>query len=228
MKIEDFRKLCDAQERKELRKPEVLNTLTEQDINNKLGLSNVIAKFLEKFGEIDDDESRIFEKVLRRKFNVKGSGEKNDPFCIKSYLGAGSFLHFNCFFALNKAPNYFVKRMCHQNAYEFAKKSPLKCEIISGICYRKFPFLHSVILVDDYILDFNYDLAMSKDLYLNLFNFEILSIVKSDDIKVNLKMFNKQSKFLAENEITYGDVVFCYDELITILTNEKSCKTIVD
>ena len=101
------------------------------------------------------------------------------------------------------------------------KKQKIMCEILSGICYRSYPFLHTVLLIDDYILDFNYDLIMAKDLYMDLFNFEVISKIKSEDVLANLKLFNGKNKFVKENKITYGDVCFCYYEMLEILKNKQ-------
>jgi hypothetical protein len=121
-------------------------------------------------------------------------------------------------------PNYIEKQCCHSNCYETVKQQTIKCEILSGICYRSYPFLHTVLLIDDYILDFNYDLIMSKDLYMDLFNFEVISKIKSEDVLANLKLFDGNNKFVKENKITYGDVCFCYYELMQIFKNQQGEK----
>ena len=136
-----------------------------------------------------------------------------------------AFLHFSKFLEEEDC-SYFQKRYCFQNVYEFAARNENKSEILSGIAFRDYPFLHSVILVGDYILDFNYDLAMGKDLYFKMFNFEVLSRVDSDYVKENSYLISKDSKFLTSNRIAYGDVAFCFEELVEILKQEKRCEVI--
>ena len=222
MEISDFRNLSQGQKNNELRKPNCLKHLTDVDISNKLGITNTISQFLEMFGSVDGaSAAQIFEKVLRRNFKVTGNGVLGDPFVIKTRFGSGSFLHFNSIFKKGDVPKYFQKRMCHQNAYLFARDSLEHCEILSGICYRNFPFLHSVVLSGEYVLDFNYDLAMSKDLYLKLFNFEVLNRVKSEDIKKSGALIRENGKFFVANEITYGDIVFCFYEIMESMKKQE-------
>ena len=129
---------------------------------------------------------------------------------------------FNHCFKNRQAPSLFKKYQCHSNCFEFAVKTKRSCTILSGISFRNRSFLHSVLLMGEYILDFNYDLVMSKDLYIQLFNFEILNKVNSEDVQKYAYLFYGGSKFFKENEVTYGDVNFCFYELVDIIKKEKA------
>lgn len=220
MKIEEFKKLYDDEKNNLLRYP------TNKDIETLCMEDKYVLRFLiEEYFSVRDDEEYIkdVEKLFKKKFKLKGKGTKEDPITINANFGSGSFMHFSEFFN-KEVPQFFKKNYCYQNAYEFAKQSKEKCKILSGIAFRDYPFLHSVILVNGYILDFNYNLAMSKNLYLNLFNFETLNQINGEDVKSNKALFNKNNKFLKENKIGYGEVVFCFDELVEILKQEKTCE----
>lgn len=220
MEIKVFREFYYAQRRGLIRCPKGLK-LDDELLEDKYLFTHWIANFLN--GKSDFD----YESLLKKNGDLSGKGTIEDPYFINTNFGCGNFLHFSTFLGEDDDFSCFKKRFCFQNVFEFAKSKDQKSEILSGIAFRDFPFLHSVVLVDDYVLDFNYDLAMGKDLYFKMFNFEVLTKVDSDYVKENAYLINKDSKFLIANRIAYGDVAFCFEELVEILKQEKRCEEIV-
>ena len=223
MEIKVFREFYYAQQRELIRYPKGVKD-NDESLEDKYVFTYWIASFLE-----DDHKGKMsninYKGSLKDKADLTGDGTKQNPYHISTEFGSGNFLHVSKFLDNDEILSILKKRYCFQNVYDFAKGCSKKCEILSGLAYRDYPFLHSVILLDDYILDFNYDLAMSKDLYFALFNFKIFNRVDSDFVKENMHLINPDSKFLRINRIAYGDVVFCFKELIEILKEEQSCET---
>lgn len=220
MEIKVFREFYYAQQRGLIRCPKGLK-LDDELLEDKYLFTHWIANFLN--GKSDFD----YESLLKKNGDLSGKGTREDPYFINTNFGCGNFLLYSKFLNANEDTSYIKKRYCFQNVYEFSKRCSKKCEIISGLAFRDYPFLHSVILLDDYVLDFNYNLAMSKDLYFKMFNFEVLTKVDSDYVKENAYLISKDSKFLTSNRIAYGDVAFCFEELVEILKQEKRCEEIV-
>lgn len=225
MKIKEFREFYYAEQRELIRYPKGV-IKDDESLEDKYLYSYWITGYLFHYFEEADSSSVDYKSLLKKNANLSGSGTKQDPYHITTQFGSGNFLHSSNFL-VGENLDYIKKRFCFQNVYEFAKRHSKKCEMLAGLAYRDYPFLHSVILVDDYVLDFNYDLAMSKDLYFKLFNFEVLNRVDSDYVKENMALINPDSKFLKMGRIAYGDVVFCFEELIEILKEEQRCQSIV-
>ena len=223
MELQEFRKLVEQESSNCLRLPLDVMHFSLEDIREKQNITTIIKEMM--LSCLVDEEKNRFQGLkfkLVKKCNLTGKGTLQNPYHIQTNFGEGKFFNFYEYFKKGKIPSVFRKYDCHTNCFEFAVRSNKNCKILSGICFRNFSFLHSVLLIDDYILDFNYDLVMSKDLYVNLFNFEILNVVESEDIKKYVHMFYGGSHFFKENKITYGDVNYCFYELIDILNDEKS------
>lgn len=223
MTIQEFRDLSNDNLKNVLRLPYNLNDDNDYEREYKLNVSSIIINFLLAYTSVDADLNVLeLKKILINNFNLKGNGSLNSLYSVKTQFGGGQFCDLHNFFSNNRYPNFIQKQYCHSNCYDMVKYCKLKCKILSGIACRSYSFLHSVLLVDDYILDFNYDLLMSKDLYMQLFNFEVLSIVDSDDLISNLVSFNGEDKFFKNNNITYGEVCFCYYEILDIVSKKKN------
>lgn len=222
MNLQEFRILMNAENTQSLRAPECLKDLTESEIQQKFIISANIKDLMLNFFCVDEQEFvSALKRVMASRYNLTGQGTAASPYHIDTPFGSGKFLNFYNFFTSRKLPQYLVKQECFSNCYEFAKKQNIHSTVLSGICHRQSSFLHSVLLINGYILDFNYDLAMSKQLYCELFNFEILNEVDSDEIKANAYLFNKKSKFVEQTELTYADVNFCYSDIIKELEKER-------
>lgn len=223
MELQDFRELVAQESSNTLRLPSPMLNSSGEDIKEKFKLTTLIKEMMATtFVEEEKNKLSRIRCKLEKQNNLTGNGTFQKPYHIQTNFGEGEFFNFYRYFKNGRIPSFFRKQECHYNCYEFALRQKRKSSILSGICCRNNPFLHSVLLIDDYILDFNLDLVMSKDLYINLFNFEILNTVDSEDIKMDAYKFYSGSKFFKENKITYGDVNFCYYEILDIINEEKS------
>lgn len=220
MELKEFRKLVEQQHNKKLREPDVLMFLSNEEIKSRFSLLSNIIKFIEK--QYIYDEQYIVHSIKKGLQNCYGLKETNNTFSIHSSNYNGKFKDLHFMFKDYEYPDYILNQFCHKNCFEFALHSENNCSILSGISYRKESFIHSVILLNDYILDFNYDLMMTKELYFKLFNFEVLNVVRSEDLKENIDLIANSNQTLTGNTYTYGDINFCFNEVIENLKLEQN------
>lgn len=125
------------------------------------------------------------ERCLKNNILVErlsGSGSVNKPYTIKTKFGTGRFFKANEIFKNYQTPDFIKKDFCHYNSFMLCQaiaKAGDKATVLGGIACLGRPFLHSVVCINYYgekfVLDFNYNLAMSYNLYVKLFSFNILS-----------------------------------------------------
>ena len=206
-----------------LRMPRSLQFLDEDDMaqctNVRWGICYVIKKYREKspIGK----QCMIIKSALKNAKGVidfYGAGTKEWPFHIKTKWGDGSFYDAHHLFRSHKYPNYIEKQYCFSNCYFLAKEigetNNMSCKVLGGIAYIKdYPILHAVIETEDgFIVDFNYDIVMEKELYFNLFGFEPLTELTSQEIFVKDRLLTRYGKYLVK--YGHGYRIFALDELI--------------
>jgi len=218
MEITKFRSLARLSLLNELPKTNLTKNQTVEELEQKSNLTDLIIQSISFPSDIQ--ENRIKNSIIDfmvKHYELMGSGIFSCPFEIKTKYGAGKFFEAHSFFEDNKYPKFVRKRYCHSNSYEFAKTHNKECTVLSGVAYRRKSFLHSVVQIGDYILDFNYDLVMDKELYMKLFNFVVVSEVKSQDIKENDELMKEK----LSNRVNYGEMNFCYYELLEAIKNNN-------
>lgn len=218
MKLEEYQELKQAERNNCLRNP----ILAEKDsVFSKLLKRSIIGNMLNVLrfeGSVDYSEEYVLSRnVLKSTCALQGNGTVDKPYCLHTPFGEGGFVDVLYFMANNQIPKYIENNSCHRNCYRFASRQVDNCEAITGI-YKlgENAQLHSVIGVNGVILDFNYKIAMTEDLYCALFNFEIINRVDNQKIKQNADFIYKNIKCLG-TEITYAEVLACYDEVLDLL-----------
>ena len=111
-----------------------------------------------------------------------------ESYTIETKFGNGIFFDARKLFIGKEYPKWIKYNFCYANARNYLLTSGLDGKILSGIAFVGKPYLHSVVLVEDDIIDFNYDLVMSKDLYFALTHFEVLSEIDGKDLVENKKI----------------------------------------
>lgn len=153
---------------------------------------------------------------------LNGTGDRNSPFQISTNYGDGIFYPLREFFANKQIPQFIQSNECFNNCYVSMEKMLYKnCRVLSGVAYAGHkPFLHSVVLTNDLILDYNMNLCMSKDLYLKLFCFETLSCLDMKTFKKGYSTIRRNRKYLNQNGVSTIYAVFAYEDLIRYLNEE--------
>ena len=206
-----------------LRMPNSFQFFDEDDMaqctNVRWGICYVIKKFGEK--QLVGKQCMLTKSALKNAKGVidfHGLGTKVWPFYINTKWGGGYFYDARYLFKDKKYPIYIEKQYCFSNCYFWAKEigetNNLSCKVLGGIAYIKdYPILHSVIeLENGFIVDFNYDLVMEKELYFNLFGFETLCELTSQEIFVKDRLLTRYNKYLSK--YGHGYRIFALDDLI--------------
>lgn len=177
MTVEEIKKLINDEDNKVLRKP---NTLKGKKYEDVLNAHKTLKIIIDDVIKNDDREHFLNSMLGKRKMRSVGITKIktiNKVVCmhkIQSYLGEGVFFDAHKLFDDGNYPKWIKPNHCFSNSHLHILQTGIKAKILSGIIFIGKPILHSVILVGDNIIDFNYNLVMSKDLYLNLTHFEIL------------------------------------------------------
>ena len=223
MTLKEAEELREQNLARTLRMPNCLQFIDEDDMaqrtNIRWGVCYIIKKYVEKrpFGK----KSMLLKTALKNARGVEdfyGAGTKDWPFHIKTKWGSGCFYDAHEVFKGAKYPNYIEKLYCFSNCYFMAKEigetNNLSCKVLGGIAYIKdYPILHAVVETEDgYIIDFNYDIVMEKELYFSLFAFEPLSELTSQEIFVKDRLLNKYRNHI--KNYGHGYRVFALDDLI--------------
>lgn len=180
-----------------LRLPSHLSNSSAQDIEMRMFVSNMIKRLLRDFGKYNfiSPENLLWKTALRFIDDVKdlrGLGTKARPYHISTKWGKGNFFNAHYLFNNQQYPKYVEKRMCFSNSLKFAldadSNNEEPCCILSGISlFNAGTGLHSVIEKNGYIIDFNYDLVMDARLYKEIFRFEVLAELSSENLNVKYK-----------------------------------------
>ena len=111
---------------------------------------------------------------------------------------------------INELKTLNRKGNCHLKAVELCNSFENSIVQTGIITIGKVQYLHSVIQFkdengNDIIIDYTRDLWIDKSEYIKLFNFEILSSIKSDDIFEDAKLLKELSPFSLKVYLTFRD-----------------------
>ena len=224
MKLKDIRKLIKDEDDGCLRKPKHLHSKFEGRYNSGREILTIITKYI-----ITNSNRQIFTNSTYGHVAMKRAGINNficvdskyNMYRIETKFGEGTFFDARKLFEKGKYPAWVKPDFCYSNAYAHVMTEELKATVISGIGYvgSGKPFLHSAILTaDGMIIDFNYNLVMSKELYYNLFNFEVLAWLDSDKIIKN-KTFCLKNPEIFSGYKSY-EINFAFDEVMEKVKQE--------
>lgn len=230
MKIEEVEKLRESEKQKTLRLP---NTMTVTDDIDKRELyclvwyitylmaKNTGGQFLEQ----DDDLAWSIKNTNPFLKSISGNGIKSDPYIIKTEFGDGEFFDARALIKEERLKQ-IRKFFCFNNSYKFAMalaKHIGEAEQISGIAFVSKPFLHSVIGFEKdgkkYVLDLNYDLIISYNLYMKLFSFEVLAVNKGTTLNADYDEISSKVKNFSYTASDYG-LAFAYEETMQKVKKE--------
>ena len=188
----------------------------------KQGLIGHILNLLKYDGSVDNYEDFLIAYKFLHKFcNLNGNGTIESPYIINTEFASGGFVDI-CHFMKNKQlPHYIENNACHKNCYLFAGLTKTATAITGIYKLNKDSHLHSIVETNGVVLDFNWGIAMSKNLYVQLFNFEELNRVQGEKLAEDYEFINKNIKKL-NYQITYAELLACYDEVLNDLKTETN------
>ena len=222
MKLIEFNRLIEDQKKNELRPSKRTLLKTDKQLHDRLTLTNNIIKLMEAQSKYDlAHVVGYLEDGMEKEYNMTGNGTLENPYKIKTEYAEGSFCNAGLYFKGKGYPTFVKPFSCHDNSYNFATKLRGSCYVMSGIAQRESSFLHTVIIVENKVLDFNYNLLMDASLYTELFNFELISLTSSRDMQSYLPLINENAELLNGNKITFGHINFCFEDLIKRLKSKS-------
>jgi len=217
-----------------LRLPKIFQTLDKKEMADLTNLRWGVCYLVKEFGLNQNlfRKSLLTRSLLRNSNGVErlnGLGSVYDPFRIVTKWGSGKFFNARLLFRNKEYPIYIEKQYCFDNCYYYARElgetNNLSCKVLSGIAFVKdISILHSVVEISNgWIIDFNYDICMEKELYVKLFGFEVLTELTSQEIFVKDRLLTKFGKYI--NCFGNGYRVFAMDDLINYAELLEESKT---
>ena len=226
MKLEEIQKLIKDEDAGRLRIPAIKENVTKKDLNKSSEILTIIVKYI-----IGNSDSEVFINSTLGYVAVEKAGIKSfaclEPnykmYQVNTKFGEGTFFDARKLFENGKYPKWIRPGFCFSNAYAHILTEGIKSKILSGIVYvgSGKPFLHSAILTEEgMIVDFNYNLVMSKELYCNLFNFEVLAELESDKIIEKKEFCLKNPEIFSEYK-SY-EINFAFDDVMERIKEKQS------
>jgi len=233
MTMEEVSELRKQEKARTLRQPagfkENMTAEERSVLQQKMVIANCLAKLMKRKGVAQNllPTSLLCRSIIRKSFLVKsfkGLGTGKKPYKIDGELGKGKIVNAHEFFIKKKYPKFIKKYYCFGNCFSMARvltEIEIDAKVISGIVYAgPHSILHSVLEIDNrWIIDFNDDMAMSKDLFYKLYYFETLAVLDGKQIHKDKEFVDQNTKSLKGMSIMY--VNFAYDDVIDYLKNKE-------
>lgn len=223
MTIEEINELAQLEKTEKLRKPISAENLTQEELFNSEQILLRMKWLLQEQKEQGLVGCLYRRLVMKKQKGVrlfKGLGTIKHPYRIETDFGSGSFYDARKGFNKKRYPDFVAQNFCYSNCLQFALTTKIDCKILSGIGYMNKPFLHSVILIGDKIIDFNYHVVMDKDLYFALTKFECLAELEAKRVRKDFDFVLSKRYILSKSNLKTTTINFAYDDVINYLNNE--------
>lgn len=232
MTIEEVSELRKQENKRILRKPNCFkDDLTNDEklvFQQKFIILNALLRLTKRKGVAQNFlPGSLVNRLIIKKSPIvksfKGLGTMKKPYKMDCEGVKGRIINAHEFFNRKKYPEFIEKGYCFSNCFTMAYNlAYLKKEskVVSGIFSNgDTSALHSILEVDKYIIDFNLDLAISKDLYYKLFLFEPLNTLSGEQIAKDWEFVEQNIKSLKGMTIMY--LVFAYDDVISYINDKE-------
>ena len=214
MRLEEVRELRDQENHNQLRHSSIAESLSTEE-KEKIYIVNTRVR------ELVDQISifvKYFAKQGRELVDVSGKGTKEYPYIIDCEYGYGRLYKLDKIF--KNLPKWVKKFECFGNcvgmAYAMGSEDYVG-KVIGGIYDLGKPVMHAVIEIDidgvACIADFNFNMVIEKDLYVKLFNFEIVA-------ETDFRKVVESYQYLRHCDLNTVYTVFAFDDLVDYLQDE--------
>lgn len=213
--------------------------LAEQDRNNTLRLPKPAEKkskeellMYEKImsamvaGVIENPQADILLKDLSVIESLKQDGIRQlrkidyakGVYKINTQYGSTEFYDAHRLFIGGRYPQWLKPGLCYSNCYTYALSSKTNSKVVSGIAFMgDTTFLHSVVVIADKVIDFNYNIVMSFEMYKKMFCFEILAELESKRIKDTNAWFELNYELLNSPDLQTYTLNFAHEDLLNYI-----------
>ena len=224
MTIEEINFLAKQEKEGLLRKPTSAQNYTQEDLQTQEQLLLRIRWFLEE-EKANGFVGCLFRRIVMKKQkgvkSFQGLVTIKHPYKIETDFGGGTLYDARKGFNKKTYPEWIEQNYCYDNCLKFALLTKLDCSVLSGLAYMDKPFLHSVILVKDKIIDFNYHIVMDKELYFKLVKFECMAKVNAKQVRDTSDFVVSKRSILNKSNLKTITMNFAFDDVLDYLQNEE-------
>ena len=224
MTIDEINDLAKQEKQKLLRKPKNAENFSQEDLKTQEQLLLRVKWFLDE-EKANGFVGCLFRRIVMKKQkgvkSFKGLGTIKHPYRIETDFGGGCFYDARKGFKKSTYPKWIEQNYCYDNCLKFALLTKIECKVLSGLAYMDKPFLHSVILINNKIVDFNYNVVMDKDLYFNLVKFESMAEVDAKQVRDTADFVTSKRKLLNMTNLKTITLNFAFDDVLDYLGNEE-------
>ncbi len=220
MRIDEICELIKKEDAGKLRLPAIAKRLPQEALQKRVNILNMIVSDYISYPQ----DKPMLNKVFKQRNSVKSvvcKDEDKQIFHIVSGFGEGDFFNARRLFEDGEYPSYIQHGFCFGNAYSHLLKSNVRGKVVSGISLVKKPFLHSVVEIGEWVIDFNVDLVMSAELYYKLTNFEILAELSGNDIKTHNSTIDRNRLMLNSENISSATLNFAFEDVLSLIEKTK-------
>lgn len=229
MTIEQVEELRKQEMQDELRMPKL--QISEDEIEKAFSTQWKIYEIINKGKVLGNLVNRLTFSLIKNEMEVSGKGTSDNPYVIKTEFGEGKVFHIKYIFKDKHCP--FQKGNCFSNAFNMAwemiKLSNVKvCDCVSGISLTKTTgrnrsILHSVVELNNWVIDANLGIVMSKELFYKLFMFEELERINGEQVEFVIKLLAKDStrEISSKYNLRTYHMVFALDDILDFITNKS-------
>lgn len=204
----------------------IAQTKSKEQLNNEFVILNGICSII--MGDEKDKKMwlkpNLLQKLTLRTYGIKEFGwdEANERYYVNTEYGNASFYDAKKMFNNNCYSDQIRKNFCFSNCLTLAKLIENETDIVCGLAFIDGKsFAHAVIQIKDFVVDFNYELIMSADLYYKFMNFEKVNIISSKQLKQD---WDKIVEYCSTLKYPYNRdwvMLFAYDEYIQKINEKK-------
>lgn len=212
-----------------LRNPNI--QIQEHEIEKAFSTQWNICEIINKGKFFGNLINKLTFTLVKNNMKVSGKGTDKEPYVLNTEFGEGKAFNIKYIFKDKHCP--LEVGNCFGNSFNMASemiKLPNVdvCDCVSGISLTKTncnnrSILHSVVELNNWVIDANLNLVISKNLYYKLFMFEELTRLKGEQADIIAKILKEdKTKEISKrfNLKTYH-MVFASNDLLDFIDNAE-------
>lgn len=221
MKIKEIEQLVKDEKEGCLRSPKPAKNKSVEELKGYQTIMTAIVK-----GVIENDQADALLATDAVQQGLKQDGinqikkidfQKN-IYKINTKFGSTEFHDAHRLFVNGKYPHWIKEGLCYSNCYSFALLLNYNSKVISGIAKMGDDvFLHSVVVVGNKVIDFNYNVVMDYEFYQKMFCFEVLAELESKRIKDTHAWFELNQELLGKTDFQSYTTNFAYEDVLNFI-----------
>ena len=221
MKIKEINQLIKEEAEGKLRLPKFAKNKSDEELKKYQIIMTTIVEGVLKNPKADEliNTDEVIEDLKRDGITqLKKINDEKGIYKINSKFGSTEFYDAHKLFVGEKYPSWVQPGLCYSNCYSYVLFARQNSTILSGIAKMgDDTFLHSVVVVGNNVIDFNYNVVMSYAMYQKLFCFEVLAELDSKRIKDTHAWFEVNQDLLSKTSFQSYNINFAYEDLLNYI-----------